>query len=82
MTKTELLAQLKNYRDDADLVVAYWDAEWFKEYVADGDELSDEELFVCMSCAEEVLENMGLGEQIVSFARAELARHRDEKANA
>jgi hypothetical protein len=77
MTKSELIAQLARYKKDEELLVAYWDADWFRNLLrAELGELSDDEVDICMSAAEDVIELNNIGDFIISEAASEVIKHR------
>jgi hypothetical protein len=53
---------LKKYDPDDELIVAYWDKEWFTDMTER--EINDEQWFDVMSAGESVVENMGIGEYL------------------
>ena len=61
----------RNYKDDTELVVAWWDADWFREQLNDVfGELTDEEVQVCMDAADNAVEWSNLGSSIVHECEA------------
>ena len=59
-----------NYGDDAEIVVAWWDREWFEAML--DREIDDEEWSVVLESSEKVLEYADLGDQLMSYAERAL----------
>lgn len=84
MKVSTLIEQLKSMEDQTqELVVAYWDADWFKRMVCvDGKFVTEEEIDECMYATESVLEYGGLGDMIVdSCTDAVATRRKYEKSS-
>jgi len=54
-----LIKQLKEYDPDDELIVAYWDKQWFIDMTER--EINDEQWFDVMNAGEDAIENMGIG---------------------
>lgn len=73
----------KTYRSEDELVIAWWDAEWFREMLKDDlGWLNDEEMEICMSAADDAVEFSNLADAIVSecvyeVEQARLARKKN-----
>jgi hypothetical protein len=62
-----LIEQLKEYDPDDELIVAYWDKEWFDDQC--DVEIADEQWFDIMNSGESVVENMEIGGYLYEAAR-------------
>lgn len=70
----------KNYRPNDDLVIAWWDADWFREMLKDElGWLNEEEIEACMSVADDAVEFSNLADAIVSSCSYEVEKMRLEK---
>lgn len=84
MKVSTLIEQLKSMEDQTqELVVAYWDADWFKQMVCvDGKFVTEEEIDECMYATESVLEYGGLSDMIVdSCSHAVTIRRKNEESS-
>ena len=70
----------KYYRPDDELVIAWWDAAWFREMLKDDlGWLTDEEIEICISAADDAVEFSNLADAIVSECLYEVEKMRLEK---
>lgn len=62
-----LIDQLKEYDPDDEIIVAYWDKEWFSELL-EGD-ITDDQWLDIVGDGENVIENMEIGGYLYEAAR-------------
>ena len=67
-----LIDQLKKYDPDDELIVAYWDKEWFDDQC--DLEIADEQWFDILNTGESVVENLEIGGHLYDAARDILDR--------
>ena len=65
-----LIHQLKKYNPDDEIIVAYWDKEWFDDQC--DIEIADEQWQDIVGDGENVIENMGIGGYLYEAARLAL----------
>lgn len=58
------------YKDSDEIVIAWWDRDWFQELL--DRELDDEDWQIVLASSEKVLEFMDLGDQLMWSAEREL----------
>jgi putative AlgH/UPF0301 family transcriptional regulator len=74
-----LIEQLKEYDPDDEIIVAYWDREWFAGQIEP--EITDEHWLDIVGDGENVVENMEIGGYLYEAARLVLDKVADD-ANA
>ena len=67
-----LIDQLKKYDPDDELIVAYWDKEWFDDQC--DLEIADEQWFDILNTGESVVERLEIGGHLYDAARDILDR--------
>lgn len=80
MTVSEIKKMLdRNYEGRTELVVAWWDAEWFAEQLKDEfGRLNPDEVDICMRVADDAVEFSNLADAIVSACAYEVEKARLE----
>lgn len=72
MAKVKTIVQSLNnqYADGEEIVIAWWDKEWFEELL--DRKLDDDDWDIVLSASEKVLEYMDLGDHLMMEAEREL----------